>query len=651
MFHRFSTWWRALVVVLLSLATVPWPSAAQAATTPSVDILHQDAVAALSREGATTIGVAVRISPFSPAHVRIALFARIVDRSQINSIVDGAGVSGAPATSTTQLALDCTQGTVARLRIQVYTHQPRDYRGICSPQAPRLRLDCVQPSCDGVYPVRYTFYVAGFEIVRWSMLAVHASAVNQPVRVAIVGTLAPSSWRHARRTISVLRSIARFAASPVTLSADYRTLSTVEASTPEASAYRAALDAALTSPLHRAVSAPPSSIDFAGLAANGLLSEVRTQVLFSSDLLKAITGRYVDGPVLISGAPSVRSLRALREAGVNDVVLPEGDLVTPPSSTLTWGAPFHVAGVSTLTALASDAPLTELMADGAIEPGLRSTLILATIDFLHFQAPYAAAVRTVVITAPIESLSSLFVTDLLSGISHDPFATLATLTPSFESSLVGTNDNPAIRQLGTLATPSRWSAHNVTSLSVLIQQVTSFDDAVTSGNVGSELRAAVLAAEIVGPPQPRQDAINETGASLAREIGDVSVDPGSITLTGPGTTLPITLLSRATYSIDTVVHLLTNRLRFPKGSSAGVRLDAATKSVRFATANARGSSLTLQVLVTTPDGRVLLANSAIQVRIAGTSAVGYVLIVGSLLVLAYWWIRTTKRRSKGRHAR
>ena len=164
-------------------------------------------------------------------------------------------------------------------------------------------------------------------------------------------------------------------------------------------------------------------------------------------------------------------------------------------------------------------------------------------------------------------------------------------------------------------------------------------------------RAAVLAAEIVGPPQPRQDAINETGASLAREIGNFSVDPGSITLTGPGTTLPITLLSRATYSIDTVVHLLTNRLTFPKGSSAGVRLDAATKSVRFATANARGSSLTLQVLVTTPDGRVLLANSAIQVRIAGTSAVGYVLIVGSLLVLAYWWIRTTKRRCKGRHAR
>ena len=34
MSHRFSTWWRALSVVLLCLATVTWPSAAWADTTP-----------------------------------------------------------------------------------------------------------------------------------------------------------------------------------------------------------------------------------------------------------------------------------------------------------------------------------------------------------------------------------------------------------------------------------------------------------------------------------------------------------------------------------------------------------------------------------------------------------------------------------------
>jgi hypothetical protein len=57
------------------------------------------------------------------------------------------------------------------------------------------------------------------------------------------------------------------------------------------------------------------------------------------------------------------------------------------------------------------------------------------------------------------------------------------------------------------------------------------------------------------------------------------------------------------------------------------------------------------VVVTTPNDQVVLARSAIQVRIAGNSVVGYLLTIGSLLVLAYWWFRTNRRRPKARHAK
>ena len=80
-------------------------------------------------------------------------------------------------------------------------------------------------------------------------------------------------------------------------------------------------------------------------------------------------------------------------------------------------------------------------------------------------------------------------------------------------------------------------------------------------------------------------------------------------------------------------------------------LDAPTKSVRVATSGHTGSSLTLQVIVTTPNNHLVLARAAIQVRIAGTSIVGYVLTIASLLVLAYWWRRSYRKRPKGRHAR
>jgi hypothetical protein len=80
-------------------------------------------------------------------------------------------------------------------------------------------------------------------------------------------------------------------------------------------------------------------------------------------------------------------------------------------------------------------------------------------------------------------------------------------------------------------------------------------------------------------------------------------------------------------------------------------LDAPTKSFRIPTSNHLGSSLTMQVVVTTPDNQIVLAKAAIQVRIAGNSIVGYLLSFASILVLAYWWLRTYRRRAKGRHAR
>jgi len=103
--------------------------------------------------------------------------------------------------------------------------------------------------------------------------------------------------------------------------------------------------------------------------------------------------------------------------------------------------------------------------------------------------------------------------------------------------------------------------------------------------------------------------------------------------------------------VTAVVHLITDRLIFPKGKDLVVTLDSPTKSLRIATVNHQGGSLTLQVVVTTPDSAVVLARAAIQVRIAGTSVVGYLLTIASLLVLALWWWRTYRRRSKGQHAR
>jgi hypothetical protein len=44
-----------------------------------------------------------------------------------------------------------------------------------------------------------------------------------------------------------------------------------------------------------------------------------------------------------------------------------------------------------------------------------------------------------------------------------------------------------------------------------------------------------------------------------------------------------------------------------------------------------------------------MANGQISVRSSATSVVGIVLSVAALVVLAVWWIRTSRRRRRQRH--
>lgn len=651
MFHRFSTWWRALGVVLLSLATVTWPSAAHGAATASFTLVHQDAATVLTNAGVSRFNVTLQLAAGSKPHVRISLYPHIVARSDMAPIIDNTGLSGRPSSTTGVFNLTCKTAKPVTLRVSLFTTRPT--RGVtpCASRQVRLRLPCAAQACDGVYPISYSVTVGGLTTTEWSMIAVQASHVAQPLHLEWISSMGPSSWQQAARSVASLDEIARYDATPMALTADYRTLSSVLNSTSTtATAWRAALTKALTSPLHRVNAAPPKSIDFGGLVASGLATQVTLQLSLSSQLLTSLSGRFADAPVVLSGTPSLSSLEALEGSGVQDVVLPESTLAVAPSTTLTWGAPFHLQGAGALTALAIDQPLSDLVADTSIEPGRRAALALATLAFLHFEAPNAPSVRSVVIVAPLARTSSTFIQDFFHGLGHNPFVSASSLVPSFDSSLVGTNGSPSIQVVASPVHPA-WSTRNIITLATLIGNVTSYAQAVNSTAVADTLRVAVARSEIIGSPGTRQAALMKASTLLGAQLNQYSIDPSTITLAGNGTELPITLFSRSPYSVTTRVHLIANGVNFPEGRTFKVTLSSPTTSLRVPIVSRDASSATLQVIVTTPNNQVILARAAIQVRIAGASLVGYLLTFASLAVLALWWWRTLRRRTKGRHAR
>jgi hypothetical protein len=344
-------------------------------------------------------------------------------------------------------------------------------------------------------------------------------------------------------------------------------------------------------------------------------------------------------------------LLALSGVGVHDVVLPESDLSVAPSSTLTWGSPFSLTGASSITALGVDGPLSTLVNNGAIEPGRRAALTLATLAFLDAEAPATSTPRTVVIEAPVSSTSSTFISDFFNGMRDDPLSKFTSLSPAFNASLIGSDGAPSVRTLATSTTTSTWSPRNVSSLLTLIGAVASYTQGVKSGDIADELHVAVARSEITGGSSQRQNAINAANNLLNNQLAQFSINESAVTLAGSGTSFPITVISHAHYTVVAVVHLVAQGLSFPKGNAVPVRLNSPTRSIRVPTTNAQGSSLILQVVLTTPNNQVVLARGAIQVRVAGTSVIGYLLTFASLFVLAWWWWRTNKRRSRGRHAR
>ncbi|HEY7931502.1 MAG TPA: DUF6049 family protein [Acidimicrobiales bacterium] len=651
MFHRISTWWRALVVAVLSLATLTWPTSVPAAGFANFRVVHQSAVTTLPRQGIGTLSVTLRlINTSSTANeLSVTLYPALVERASLEAVVHGDGVASAPLDTST-VPLGCVTKSVTTFAITVYTRHRVAPLGPCASTRPLLHLSCAASGCDGVYPLRFRVRLNGAWRTEWTLFAVERSPVVRPLHVALVATIKPRLVNHPAQATAVLRTLARDKSAPLALALDYRLLNNVAATLPS-NPFRQALYAALASPEHLALNAPPSTVDFSGLLANGFTTQVKEQLNLTDSLLQSLTGRYGAGPLYLSGSVTTSDVRALAHAGVTALVVPESTLASPPSQSLNWGAPFRLPGVATIAALASDGPLSALCANAAIEPGRRAALALATLAFLHFEAPNAPDARTVIVTLPVGATSASFVRDFLQGFAGDPFAQLSSLPPLFNTSLIATNGSPIVRAPAPVSAPSRWSSRNVNALSLLIGEVNSYVPAISSDLVRSELRVAVAQSEIVGSSAARTAALSSASALFTQQLQNFSVDPSTITLAGPGTSLPITVISHAGYPVTVVVHLITDRLTFAKGNAVATSLNSPTNTIRVATNGARGSSLTLQVLVTTPNDQVVLARAAIQVRIAGTSIVGYVLSAASLLVLGLWWYRTNRRRSKGRHAR
>ena len=222
MSHRFTSWWRALSVVLLSLATLTWPSASWAESTPRFDVVHQNALTSLSSLGTSTFTTIVSVTPANAtASASVAIFPAVLTRSQIEPIVDGAGVNARPLSATGNFALKCVLHGDASFGVTLFTNRGAPRARSCDGIDPRLHLDCTGAACGGVYPLRYTLTIAGTKLTKWSLLAVQSGSVVRPLKVNFIATLTQRSIQHSQRARASLDAMSHYPKLPLSLSANY----------------------------------------------------------------------------------------------------------------------------------------------------------------------------------------------------------------------------------------------------------------------------------------------------------------------------------------------------------------------------------------------------------------------------------------------
>lgn len=340
-------------------------------------------------------------------------------------------------------------------------------------------------------------------------------------------------------------------------------------------------------------------------------------------------------------------LRLLQRAGVRHVVVSPSQVQPLRSGvlSLSLAQPFVIRSTEkpVIDAMALDPKVIAHIGAGAA-PGLEVSRILAEIALLWFEQP--AIARGVVVPVDLRTRGEV-VRGLLQGLSGGGLFTGVQLDDLFTTARPlrqpgGGRVDRALRP----ADPRPISAALREDLLATRSLLTSFTgligpDSPRAGTVASQL-LLTTAADL--SKSARQAHLQAAKASMAAVTGAIGAPAReTITLTARDGNVPLTLRNDSGLPVNVTVHLRSPKLEFPNGTTIPVTLTGPTTRLDI-TVRARASGrFPLEVIVTSPDGALMLATVDYRVQSTAVSGVGLVLSIGAAFFLLVWWARHWRR--------
>ena len=319
-------------------------------------------------------------------------------------------------------------------------------------------------------------------------------------------------------------------------------------------------------------------------------------------------------------------------------------LLQPTSQRVTPAEPIALRAATaraTVPALIADSGLAAHF-DNKASPVLSAHHLLADLATIYFDSP--GRFRSLAVNPPDSwRARAALLAPFLAGLESSPILEAAGPDRLFKLATARTTPRVRVLQGSSSPTPLPAGYAGLRRTVASLREVMADAPVVAQGFADRLMVAASAsfdASEQRAYVRVLQDSVMEERRKFRLPSG------GSLTLTARRAGIPITVRSEAGYDARVVVQLASDRLRFPGGSTRTLTLSHQNTTERFTVQSLGSGNVPLRVLLKSPDGRVVLAESRLTVRSRNASGVGVALSVGALAFLLIWWYRHAAHRRR-----
>ena len=656
-FAKAARVWGTLALLLSVLLTPLVAGTVPAEGANGVSIALFSGPSAFKIGAASAVQIKVGNAP-AGAYVEALLYSRISSRSELQAVM-AYGVRGYPLDSSQPLALAGLQrsGDVYSTVLSVLTAPETSSQ---SPARPGLQM--VLPGCaggcEGVYPLVLAV-ISGGKTVATHVVPVAVLGTLQPnivplgIALSIDASALPTSGIRVGIPLiaSVLASVAN---QSITLKLSAATVADAQSS--KFASVRSAMAQIMawsSVPGHELSVTDVVPVNMANLTASGLgkyysmeLSTARTILSRTGSAFPISSETYLNTSKLSQNGLQLLAKAGYRRIAVNAAAVSQPDL----KYALTAGLRLPVAGVGSMEVLSLDSQLNKDLALGATTYEHSLNLVSDMVQVFEDQ-PNNPTQRVLALNLPAGNSSEITADGIFAAhIASVQVLHLLSLRDAFDSlgSAAPTDAWLETSLVRSATRPVAW-AHSFDAASKLLN---SFAGATSDHSLINTMRLSLLESlNSTLPAATAANSIHSLSAAIHGILDQVQLPSNRVvTLTSTKASIPISVTSTEKIPLTLRLTMTSDRLRIKGGSSQLIKVGAVTNTATFVVSTKTLGFFQVGLSLTTPDGKVLVSSTALQVRSLTVTIEGVVLTIAALAVLGLWWIRTL-RKGGGRNRR